>query len=153
MVLTYLRNDNGDFYCNTCKFTTPNQNTMHYHMKTHLGKYDHKCTHCDKEFMHKQTLDMHVLAKHEKAKEEYHCKFKGCNFKSLTTGNCRIHFMRMHYKNEISKIIESDENVHTCKSCVKSFKGLTSFYYHAYDCLTINKEFCELKATKTLQTT
>lgn len=146
MGFNYLRNENGDFYCSTCKFTTPHQNTMHYHMKTHLGKYDHKCTHCDKEFMYKQTLENHILAKHEDAKQEYYCVEKGCKFKSLTQGNCRIHWVRMHCKEMMAKTIQSNDDAHVCKSCSKSFKGLTSFYYHAYDCLDMNNKFCELRS-------
>jgi KRAB domain-containing zinc finger protein len=132
MGLIYLKNENNEYYCKSCKFTTINQSTMHYHLKNHLGEYNYKCEDCDKSFIQKATLDLHILSKHSKeSSNKYECP--ECNFTSLTEGNCKIHWMRMHCKNEIKKI----KNNLSCNKCSDSFKTLTSFYYHAYNCLDL----------------
>ncbi len=139
---TYQKNDKKEYFCVTCKFTTPNQNTMHYHYKTHDEKKEYECDKCNKSFTAKQTLDNHIRAKHTKEKELWECT--KCDFKNLTKGNCRIHYVRMHCKSKVEKILDETDNGFACKTCNKTYKGATSFYYHAYDCLQIKKNYCEL---------
>jgi hypothetical protein len=150
MVLVYFKNDGDEFVCQHCQFTTPNQNTMHYHLKKHLGQYPHKCKKCDKKFLHKRTLELHMESQHETPKQSYRCLHANCGFSSLTEGNCRIHWMRMHAKAEVTKILGTqpqtqEQTQPQCKKCNKSFKSMTSFYYHAFECIGFTqKNICEL---------
>lgn len=136
MTYTYQKNSNGLYICLSCKYTSQNQNTMHYHYKTHDEK-DHKCSKCEKEFISKQALEKHMIAKHETSKQLYSCK--SCTFQSSSKGNCQIHHVRMHCKKEILKILEESDSGLNCKSCNKTFNGPTSYYYHAFDCLKIEE--------------
>lgn len=145
MVFVYFKTENDENYiCKECKFETPNQNTMHYHYKSHQEKTN-KCKDCDKKFSCKSALDLHILSKHKAPTELYHCT--SCKFSNLTKGNCRIHWTRMHCKEKISKILEEKESGLFCKGCSSDFKGLTSFYYHAYDCLKLDDTYCRLVKT------
>jgi len=140
MTYTYQKDANNLYVCMACKFTCLNQNTMHYHYKTHDIKKDHTCTHCAKDFISRQALERHNESKHERPKTVYGCKL--CKFESGSKGNCQIHYIRMHCKKEVSKYLDEEEGVN-CKLCNKSFNSLTSYYYHAFDCLKIE----ESKAT------
>ncbi len=141
MPLVYFKNEQNVFICPKCKFSTEHQNTMHYHLKKHQGVYDHECPHCDKKFMNKQNLDLHIAAKHEETERSFECAHKGCAFKALTQGNCRIHWMRMHCKEKCKEILSQKDSGYSCNRCSKDFKGLTSFYYHAYECLELKESF------------
>jgi hypothetical protein len=151
MRFVYFKIDNDDYICKECKFTTPNQNTMHYHYKSHLEKKEFKCKSCNKEFITKRSLELHCTAKHGKSKELYCCNYDGCEFENITKGNCRIHWVRMHCKPQISKILEQDENGYNCLKCEKTFKGATIYYYHAFECLNLqNTEYCRLTVQPTV---
>ena len=67
MRFVYFKIDNDDYICKECKFTTPNQNTMHYHLQRHEGTLSYECTSCDKKFFQKYALDNHVKLEHSKA--------------------------------------------------------------------------------------
>jgi len=135
------------YLCLTCKYKCQNQNTMHYHYKTHDETKDHKCSKCPKDFISKQALEKHMTAKHGKSREAYSCKL--CTFESSAKGNCQIHYVRMHCKKEVAKIIEETENGFNCRTCKKNFNGATSYYYHAFDCMKIE----ESKVYDLVQTT
>jgi len=146
MPIEYCKDDSTKQYtCSEpdCTFKTFHQNTMYYHMKSkHLNEMNYECEHCKKKFVQKATLDSHLLAKHNNEKKDvFACSEKGCAFTSLTQGNCRIHWMRIHNKNSATKIYDKKE--HSCTKCSKTFKGMTSFYYHAYECLGLKNEFCK----------
>lgn len=148
MKYTYQKDANNQYICMTCKFTCTNQNTMHYHYKTHDEKKGHTCTKCAKDFISKQALERHIEAKHEKPKTVYECK--KCEFESGLKGNCQIHYIRMHCKKEVGKYLEETDDGFLCKSCDKNFKSSTSYYYHAFDCLKIEEsKACSVKAALT----
>ena len=137
----YIRNSEGLFVCPTCNEVKAKQNTMYYHMKKHEEKLPYECNICKKEFIQKDSLELHMLARHKdkntKNVNMFKCPFKGCEFEALTKGNCRIHCLRKHFKDEINTII--DEN-NSCTNCKKSFPSNTAFYYHALDCISIDSE-------------
>ena len=135
MTYTYQKNDNNDYLCLTCKYTCQNQNTMHYHYKTHDEKKDYKCTKCSKEFISKQGLEKHNISKHNAPTELHSCT--KCDFQNSAKGNCRIHYMRIHCKKEVEKTLEKCDEGFKCLVCKNTFKGATSYYYHAFDCLKI----------------
>jgi len=144
MPYTYQKNENNNYFCLSCKFTSPNQNTMHYHYKTHSEKKEHTCSKCDKNFTSKRALTLHCTSKHGTPKEVYECS--QCDFENLTKGNCRIHYVRIHCKSQVSKILTQDENGYTCSECKNSFNGATSYYYHAFECLKLeNTQYCKKK--------
>ena len=135
-MLTYTRNEEGLFVCPDCGATKKNQSTMHYHMKKHEEKLNHACKVCKKEFLQKQTLDLHMRSKHpDSDTKKFKCTHDNCDFTSLTKGNCIIHYLRVHYQNEINEIMLKDGNTFSCIQCENEFSSSSSFYYHCKDCI------------------
>lgn len=127
--LTYKKNVEGVYECHFCGVLQKNQNTMHYHLKKHAGLLPHKCKHCDKGFLQKKQLDLHVEAKHPQTLEPgviYKCP--ECDFKNKQKGNLFIHYMRIH----CIDICCLENGV--CGKCSAVFANKTSYYYHAFIC-------------------
>lgn len=146
MTITYTKNADGNFVCPHCNAVKNRQNSMHYHMKKHMEELNHTCKICKKGFLQKQTLDLHMRAKHsDKAKEEekkFKCPFDDCEFAALTKGNCLIHCLRVHCQEEIKPIMDVHNDTKTigCKTCEKDFPSSCGFYYHVKQCMELNKE-------------
>ena len=144
--IEYIRNEDGHFVCPYCKKVKERQNTMHYHIHKHMitqeeKEMPYKCKTCKKGFLQKQTLDLHIQAKHpnvilkeNKPKKEYCCPFDKCTFKSLSKGNRRIHAMRIHFKKDLEEFIDHSSSSHKCLICSEEFNSSTHFYYHLGDC-------------------
>jgi uncharacterized Zn ribbon protein len=150
MPFKYIKDDEGNFVCPhpECGITKKNQNTMHYHMKKHEEQLTHVCKLCKKQFLQKQTLDLHVRSKHpeyssekDENKNKFSCTFKDCNFTSLTKGNCLIHCLRKHFQNEIKDIMFTDEDTKIiyCNKCTNEFNSSSAFYYHCKGCIDFDK--------------
>lgn len=146
MTIKYTKNADGHYVCPDCGVVKKNQNTMHYHMKKHQQELDHVCTVCHKGFLQKQTLDLHMRSKHPEMKEEeekkFSCPIDGCAFKALTKGNCVIHCLRVHFREEIEEMMEThaDTKTFTCNDCGKDFYSSCSFYYHCKDCMILDND-------------
>jgi len=141
--MTYLRNGAGDYLCPDCGFTSTKQNTMHYHMKTHLGVLPNTCDTCKKSFLQKQQLDIHLTTNAGKTGHPdvdletvtmYECPFDGCEFKSPNKGNCRTHCMRIHVAEETAALLERGDEI-SCRHCSETFNSLGQFYYHSLKCI------------------
>lgn len=158
MPLTYIKNEIGHFVCPTCGVTKHRQNSMHYHMKKHLEDLNHTCTYCNKSFLQKQTLDLHLRSKHAEQLEEdaarpaYMCPFQGCDFQSHTKGNCVIHCLRVHFQDEITPHMMTlpDRRVYSCLHCRNEYQSTTSFYYHIKNCITFDKSTPKYQLLQTL---
>jgi DNA-directed RNA polymerase subunit RPC12/RpoP len=141
MPLTYTKNEQEEYVCPECDFTTTKQNTMHYHLKKHNNALNYKCNKCDKAFIQKQALTLHIAAKHsdaDKKEKKFACTFNDCDFKALTKANCIIHSIRMHYQEECAAISEiQDDNKIGCTECKKTYASASAFYYHAKGCLKL----------------
>ncbi len=134
---------------------------MHYHLKKHSGVTDYICTSCNKQFLQKQTLELHIHARHPELLQKptkldtvttgqalpastkassiklHKCPMEGCEFSSLSKGNCRIHCMRIHYGEYSNEhIVRGEGGTCTCALCDEEFKSLTHAYYHMATCLT-----------------
>jgi len=157
-MMTYQKDENGLFTCPHCDYKKANQSTMHYHMKKHAEKLSHECKICKKGFLQKQTLDLHMRSKHPeqmKTREgvevkKFKCPIDGCEFKSLTKGNCIIHCLRIHFQEEIKEIMEvnDDTKTITCTLCEQEFHNSCSFYYHMKECFpfdTSDKKYKQMK--------
>ena len=132
----YTKNAEGEYVCPVCKVTKKNQNTMHYHLKSHEGHLPYTCTTCKKEFLHSQTLAVHVAARHSTGDNSLKCPL--CPHKTLTKANRIIHFMRKHCTEEIAALKVAD---HTCPKCTKVCNSSTAFIYHlSTGCLEIGQE-------------
>jgi hypothetical protein len=136
----YIRNEDGHFVCPTCGVVKEKQNTMYYHMKRHADELPHTCKVCKKSFLQKQTLDLHMKSKHSTAAaatHEFMCPFDGCEFGAHTKGNCRTHFFRTHFMDEVAELLMHDKDAGTieCMGCDRTFNSLGLFYYHCGDCL------------------
>lgn len=153
MTITYIRNQDGHFVCPECNVVKQRQNSMHYHMKKHLEELNHVCRSCNKGFLQKQTLDLHIRSKHpellteEKQATSYACPFNGCSFSAMTKGNCIIHCLRLHFQDEIKEIMESnaEEKTITCKGCDVTFQSSSSFYYHCKSCIKKSEKYERLR--------
>ena len=141
--MTYLRNEAGDYVCHECGITKKKQNTMHYHMKTHLGVLPNTCQFCAKSFLQKQQLDIHLTTNAGKGGHPdvdletvilYECPFEGCEFKSANKGNCRTHCMRIHVAEETTALLERGDEI-SCRNCSDVFNSLGQFYYHSLKCI------------------
>ena len=150
MTIKYFKNEEGNFVCPECGAVKTRQNSMHYHMKKHMEELNHVCKACNKGFLQKQTLEMHIRSKHpellkkEEEKEQgrkFECPFDDCSFRALTKGNCIIHCLRVHFQEEIKEIMDvhADTKTIVCTECDKEFYSSCSFYYHCKDCLTFDE--------------
>ncbi len=149
---SYKRDESGHLFCDRCGFRPksterhPNGNvsTMHYHMKKHVNDFPYECTICKTGFPQKQNLLNHMKARHPdrlKQRENMHkCPMEGCQFESITKGNCLIHCARRHFSelvdSHLELIAENEKKLYHCDCCVKNFKSPTAFYYHILKCLT-----------------
>jgi hypothetical protein len=157
--MKYTRNTEGHFVCPECGIVKARQNSMHYHMKKHMEERSHLCVICNKGFLQKQTLELHLRSKHpERARQltpkssssssesdsssssseegkPYHCPFDHCDFKALTKGNCIIHCLRVHFQDEIRRVLRQEDKTFHCGQCNRNFQSASSFYYHCKACL------------------
>ena len=142
MTFTYIKNEDGAFVCPDCGIVKKKQNTMHYHMKTHEEKPNHVCKICKKGFLQKQTLDLHMRSKHSDKTDDkkFKCTHDNCEFTALTKGNCVIHFLRVHYQDEINNIMIKNGKRIECNECKKEFNSSCSFYYHCKDCIQFDDD-------------
>jgi hypothetical protein len=149
MPIKYTKNEEGHFVCPHCNVTKEKQNTMHYHIRKHEEQVSHTCKVCKKGFLQKQTLDLHMKSRHadylkaqgnEAAK--VCCPFEDCNFSALTKGNCIIHCLRVHFKDEVNKIMNIDNETKTiiCEECDKEFSSSCAFYYHCKGCVPFDEK-------------
>jgi len=133
----YQKNAAGDYVCSVCQVTKKNQNTMHYHLKTHEGHLPFECTTCKKEFLHAQTLAVHIAARHSK-KEAAALKCPLCPHKTLTKANRIIHFMRKHCNEEVHALKIANN---TCPTCSKQSNSSTALLYHlSTGCIELPQE-------------
>jgi len=154
MTIKYFKNEDGQFVCPHCNVIKKNQSTMHYHMKKHEEQITHVCKSCKKGFLQKQTLDLHIRSKHPDMKDtdkKFKCTYDNCEFSSLTKGNCVIHYLRVHFQEEIDTIMVKNGKVINCNKCEKEFNNSCGFYYHCKECIDFiqddkYKKFEELTA-------
>jgi DNA-directed RNA polymerase subunit RPC12/RpoP len=125
MTYTYQKNAAGLFVCGICQATKKNQNTMHYHLKAHEGHLPFECSICKKEFLHSQSLAVHVAARHSQEAAGLKCPL--CPHKTLTKANRIIHFIRKHCTEEITPLKATN---YCCSTCSKVSKSNTAFLYH-----------------------
>lgn len=131
---------NDYFSCPNCAICKQKQNTMYYHMSKCCATTKFKCEHCKFTTVQQATLDLHIQAKHpehaDTEREQFCCPSPNCQFKSLTAGNLRIHFLRIHFAKACGKVLERDDaGDYCCGLCSKDFKNSTHFYYHIGPCL------------------
>jgi transcription elongation factor Elf1 len=140
--LIYIRNEHGEFVCPTCGVVKKNQSTMHYHMKTHEEALEFKCKVCSKEFIHAQALKTHVEVRHGKGKKTkgVACPVRDCPCESVSKGNCRTHFMRIHCAKETAVLLDRDLKTGDfhCTGCGAEFSSLSAFYYHTVMCIDLS---------------
>ena len=137
MTMKYQKNAAGEFVCTICQVTKKNQNTMHYHMKKHEGHLPFECPTCKKEFLHSQTLALHIAARHSK-ENAANLQCPCCPYKTLTKANRIIHFMRKHCETDVARF--STDGL-KCPTCQKECNSHTAFLYHiATSCIQLPVE-------------
>jgi hypothetical protein len=160
MTIRYTKNDDGNFVCPHCGVIKERQNSMHYHIKKHLDELNHICKTCNKAFLQKQTLELHIRSKHPELlksdsdddQKQYHCPFENCIFTALTKGNCIIHSLRSHFQDEIKKmmILKNETKSIICNKCDKEFFSSSAFYYHCKVCLPLSDDHPKLQTLKSI---
>lgn len=149
----YLRNKDGRYMCPHCdtKKTWAKPSGVYYHVNsqhTEEKKSDYTCSVCKYVCFQKQTLDNHMKTRHQdylkeqgKKVTKINCPFDDCNFSALTKGNCIIHCLRIHFKDEVNKIMDIDEETKaiTCVECDREYPSSCAFYYHCKNCINIDK--------------
>jgi hypothetical protein len=152
MTLKYFKNEEGLFVCPDCGVTKKNQSTMHYHIKKHQEELNYICKECKKGFLQKQTLDLHMKSKHPESlrtdsccNKRFCCPFDNCEFSALTKGNTVIHCLRVHFAEEIKKIMNidtttNDRKSYHCNECCNDFNSSSAFMYHCKDCISFDKD-------------
>lgn len=138
MPYTYQKNADGHFVCAKCGVVKRNQNTMHYHMKTHEGKLPFECSFCHRQFLHASTLELHKRAHHQQQQDLLlRCPWADCAYEgTLTKSNLLIHYVRNHCKEAVARLLQNVEGGLQCLACSKQSKSLTAFHYHCAGCLT-----------------
>lgn len=141
----YFKNDEGLFVCPRCDASYKNQSSMNMHYNTHSETPTHTCKACKKGFLQKQTLELHMKSRHpelldDNENNKHQCPFDNCDFTAITKGNCIIHCLRVHFRNEIDKIMLKDDDSKTinCSECECEFKSSCAFFYHAKKCLNLS---------------
>ena len=137
MPYAYQKNAAGEFVCTICSEVKKNQNTMHYHMKKHEGHLPFSCPTCKKEFLHAQTLAVHVAAKHSK-EDAAALKCPCCPYKTLTKANRILHFMRKHCGEEVERLAIKDATCPTCQKVCNS--GAALLYHLSTGCIRLPAE-------------
>jgi hypothetical protein len=141
MVFTYQKNEQGDYLCSQCGFTSNRQNTMHYHLKRHEGHLPYQCKTCKKEFLQAATLAVHIAARHSnETSASFACPC--CDFKCVSKSNRAIHFVRTHCAESYESFMKlaaktpapleagCEPTPLTCPTCQKGCKSKTAFLYH-----------------------
>jgi hypothetical protein len=140
MVYQYKKNADGMFVCHQCGATKKNQNTMHYHLKSHEGKLPFECNICKKQFLQASTLDLHKRAQHTEHQDRLlRCPVPSCPYEgTLTKANLQIHFIRKHCGTEAAAARKECCTLPTCTHCDKECKSLTAFHYHIANCIQLD---------------
>jgi hypothetical protein len=156
MPLKYVRNEKGEFVCPTCGVTKANQNTMHYHMKTHQDSMPFSCRYCKKGFLQKPALDLHIRSRHSDQTNDKKGNFKCacCDFHAMTKGNLRTHCLRSHFQEEADQLILQEDGLAElqCVECERFFQSKTAFYYHCLDCIHVDQSDNRFKIIEELTT-
>lgn len=141
MVFEYIKNADNLFVCQHCGVTKKNQNTMHYHLKTHEGKLPFECGFCKRQFLHSSTLELHKQSQHAtETKRLFHCPVADCDYEgTLTKSNLLIHFIRKHCKDEAVAAARAGSPT-VCTHCDKECKSMTSFHYHIANCISLDSD-------------
>jgi len=142
MTFEYQKNAAGEFVCGICQAVKKNQNTMHYHIKSHAGKYPFSCKICNKGFLQQQSLTVHNAALHSTDNTSLACPC--CDFETLTKANRIIHYVRKHCAEEVTKALHMKEGVFQCTLCDKELKSNTAFHYHVAGCLQLGERQAEM---------
>ena len=140
--IQYKKNDIGLFICPTCNITKENQSTMHYHIKTHKNESQHICKYCNKSFLHKNMLDVHMKSRHSQMEEKsFPCVYENCKAQCNTKAQYMVHFMRIHAKEECQLHQKKNQTLKTslCTHCDRLFESDSAFYYHSFTCFPPNE--------------
>lgn len=146
----HKRDANGHLICEKCGFkpkATPshpkgNPSTMTYHLKKHDGDFAYKCSVCQWNCLHKQTLDTHIATRHPETLKvkpvKFKCPIENCTYESLKKAGRRIHFVRKHCSEAVSKYQKTTQvdkkDIFQCTCCQEEFNSGTALHYHLAGC-------------------
>ena len=170
---TYTRTQDGRHYiCPHCSAIKTNQNTMHYHLKTHetaattaaVAADAFECGTCKRRFFTGDSLDLHIRVRHP---EVLFCPFVGCNYKTKVKSSLTIHYLRSHCSAEVLALAMATGSAESappltslpappieCRACGKLCKSNAAFHYHvlATGCLPCPPPLKPLMASRMSET-
>ncbi|VEN34005.1 unnamed protein product [Callosobruchus maculatus] len=130
------------YECTDCTFKTISPSKLKQHKVTHSDAADNnritsRCNYCNKTFVHKKTLDDHIVRKHPDfiasvSKKVHECT--RCNFKTISSSQLKRHMVthpdiagnrittRCNYCNKtfLYKVILDDHIIQTHPDCIAS---------------------------------
>ncbi|XP_072037312.1 uncharacterized protein [Amphiura filiformis] len=113
-----IPNFNGTKKCRYCFKTFENWCLYREHVKTHSGKKERKCDHCDYKCFYPSDLRKHIAT--HTGETPYKCTFCGERFKSISSQRSHEHRHTKKYS-------------HTCDICQKGFYKRHDFESHMHN--------------------
>ena len=140
----YTKNESGEFVCEYCDKTSPNQSTISEHIsRTHpkeSGRQEtpFECPLCLKLFNSSSIREQHIQNKHENQRKL--CVASGCSYEGKCNASLRTHYVRKHM-NYTSLITYRAEDIAMCNNCGTCMKPTTAIY-HISTCSPLSP-FCK----------
>jgi len=140
----YTKNESGEFVCEYCDKTSPNQSTISEHISrihpTESGRQENpfECPLCLKLFNSSSIREQHIQNKHENQRKI--CVASGCDYHGKCDAALRTHYVRKHMKYS-SLITYRTEDTAMCNHCGTCMKATTAIY-HISSCNPLSP-FCK----------
>lgn len=110
--------DKRKVHCEYCDKMFLTKSTLAIHLRIHLESRPYDCSHCELRFRQKTDLNYHIASKHT-AKSDYRFKCEFCDKK----------FARKYSLNLHTKLHTGEKN-YTCEVCLKSFRASSYLQVH-----------------------
>ena len=140
----YTKNESGEFVCEYCEKTSPNQSTISEHISRIHPKESGRqqdpfeCPLCLKLFNSSSIREQHIQNKHENQRKL--CVASGCSYEGKCNASLRTHYVRKHM-NYNSLITYRSDDIAMCNNCSTCMKPSTAIY-HISTCSPLSP-FCK----------
>lgn len=140
----YTQNESGEYVCEYCDKTSPNQSTISEHISRihpkESGRQENpfECPLCLRLFNSSSIREQHIQNKHENQRKL--CVASGCSYEGKCNASLRTHYVRRHmdYTSLITYRAEDTAMCNHCGSCMKP----TTAIYHISTCSPLSP-FCK----------
>jgi len=124
----------GKYKCALCDYNASFKQTLNLHLQAkHLSKVPKKCPHCPKVLGTKLRLLRHIYHEHKPKQKCPHCKELWTNLYShVITVECPICSQPFPCKKLLTEHRKECKIKFECRECGKKFKGRSNLKYHVY---------------------